>query len=423
MGSTTRTGRRAPAARRTAALAALLVLVVVASSCKVTTADRIATQRSAAGRSALVRSTTLDASADARARAACAARSAAPSADPLEEYDQETAAAADDLVGAATLDPSIADGAARNIAATNAVLDQWAGNPIVTDARWDHLGIGEANCGDGKLYVAAAFTQRPTMPATGRYASIQYEAGQVTRTSNLRYATRPNHAGVPTDLFVDLWTPPSTGAPRPLIVLIHGGAFVGGSRDNMAGPALDYARRGFVVASISYRLRLANDPNLQLLGANDAIADGMEAVRYLRSKAATYEIDTTRIAAMGSSAGGVVALGLAVAEDTTPPGPLAAYSPRIDAGISTGAHLTPGLPVLTLTAGDAPVMMFNHEQDPSAGPAEYAFETCAAVRAGGNTCDFRLQPGTNHTSYIYGNSSFWAPDTGPFLWQHLRLGR
>ena len=117
----------------------------------------------------------------------------------------------------------------------------------------------------------------------------------------------------------------------------------------------------------------------------------------------------------------MIALGLALAEDLTPPGPLAAYSPTIDAAISTGGHLTPGLAVIPLTADDSPVMMFNHEQDPSAGPAEYAFETCAAVRAAGSTCDFRVQPGSGHTSYIYGGTSFWPVDTGPFLWQHLRL--
>lgn len=408
--------------RGAAATAVLLALVVVASGCKVTTADRIAAQRSAAGRPAVARSATLDASADARARAACAARTAAPSPDPLEEYDQETAAAADDLVGSAPLDPSIPDGATRNIAATDAVLDQWAADPIVTDARWTDLGIGEAACDDGRLYVAAAFTRKPSMPATGRYSTIQHPTTEVTRTSGVKYATRANHAGVPTDLFLDVWTPPSTGSARPLIVLVHGGAFVGGNRQQMAGPALDFAQRGFVVASISYRLRLADDPNLQLLGAADAISDGMEAVRYLRSKAGTYGIDPTRVAAMGTSAGGVVALGLALAEDTTAPtGPLAAQSARVDAGISTGAHLTPGLAAVSLTPGDAPVMMFNHDQDPAAGPAEYAFETCAAVRAAGATCDFRQQPGTAHTSYIYGSSAFWPLDVGPFLWQHLRL--
>lgn len=399
----------------------VLAVVMVASGCKVTTTDRIAAARSDAGRAALTRSDTLDASADARARAACAARSATPSADPLETYDQETAAAADDLVGSAPFDPAITDGGARNIAATEAVLDQWAGDPIVTDPRWTKLGVGEAACPDGRLYVTAAFTQPPSMPASGRYSSIVHTDAQVTRHRGLTYGVKPNYAGVPTTLLLDVWTPPAGSGPRPLLVLIHGGAFVGGSRTSYDGVALDFARRGFVVASIDYRLRLASDPDLQNAGARDGIIDGMEAVRYLKANATTYGIDTTRIGAIGNSAGGVIALGLALAEDTAPPGPLAAYSPTIDAAVSTGAHLTPGLDQLALTADDSPVLLFNHEQDPAAGPAEYAFETCAAVRASGNTCDFRVQPGTGHTSYVYGGTTFWPADTGPFLWQHLRL--
>jgi acetyl esterase/lipase len=68
-------------------------------------------------------------------------------------------------------------------------------------------------CADGKLYTTAVLREGPHMPATGRYSS-----------------------GATIPLLLDMYTPPP-GAPssRPTIIEIHGGAFVGGSRSDMAG--------------------------------------------------------------------------------------------------------------------------------------------------------------------------------------------
>lgn len=177
------------------------------------------------------------------------------------------------------------------------------------------------------------------------------------------------------------------------------------------------------MVSISYRLRPGDccGPNRQLLAAADAIDDGMEAVRWLKANAATYRIDTTRIGAMGSSAGGVIALGLALGDDATPTGPLAAHSPSIAAAVSTGGHLTPGLSILNLRGEQPAVQMFLHEDDPSAGPWTEGSQTCEAVRTSGNTCDLVIVPGTGHTSWISPGSAFWSSNVGPFLWHHLRL--
>ena len=344
-------GHPAPrsAGRRRRGARTLLVVVVVlllASSCRATVHQRIDTARATAGRDPVTTSASLEAAAGARANAMCAARSATASPDPLAEFDAETASAADDLAGSAPLDPSITDGAARNIAATEAVVAGWGDDPLLTDARWDDVGVGEATCPDGRLYVSAAFTQRPTMPATGRYSSPVYSSSQITVRRALQYGTAPTYLGVVQPLLLDVWTPPAGSGPRPLVVLVHGGGFQGGTRDQWDGGAMDFATRGYVVASISYRLRPASQPLLPK--AADAIDDGMESIRWLKANAATYGIDTTRIAMMGTSAGGVVALGVALADDPTPGGPLAAVSPRIDAAVSTGAHLTPGLSTLTL---------------------------------------------------------------------------
>ena len=117
---------------------------------------------------------------------------------------------------------------------------------------------------------------------------------------------------------------------------------------------------GYAVIAIDYRLDpLLNGPHTladQLQAAANAIADAQESVRWLKAHAATYGIDTTRIAAVGDSAGGAIALGLSAVPDSHPTSPYSAYSPSVAAAVSTGAYLTPGLEagLLHLTGHEAP---------------------------------------------------------------------
>ncbi len=261
------------------------------------------------------------------------------------------------------------------------------------------------------------------MPASGRYSTPIYSAAQITQTSEIQYGTAVDYVGVSTNLLLDLWTPPSDAVTtRPLLVLIHGGAFAGGSRSEYQDVAVEFARKGFVVASVDYRLRPTGGADRVLLGASDGIDDVMESVRWLKAHAATYGIDTTRIATEGNSAGAVIALGVALGDDPTPGGPLAAYTPTVEAAVSTGGTLTPGLSQLTLQADDPAINMYNYENDPTdVGTADDAFKTCAAVRASGNTCDFTELPGEGHTTDLSSTGPYWTTDIGPFLWQHLQL--
>ncbi len=108
---------------------------------------------------------------------------------------------------------------------------------------------------------------------------------------------------------LDLYLPTNAPRPLPLIVWIHGGGWLGGSKDSVrfARPYLD---RGYAVASIGYRL------------STDAvfpaqIEDCKAAVRWLRAHAAEYGLDPNRFAAWGSSAGGHLAALLGTAGDVS----------------------------------------------------------------------------------------------------------
>jgi acetyl esterase/lipase len=86
--------------------------------------------------------------------------------------------------------------------------------------------------------------------------------------------------------------------PFPAFIYIHGGGWVRGSRGDCNGTAIFYAKRGIAGFAIDYTLttqgRTAWPENVQ---------DVVEAIRFIRENAQHYQIDSTRIATFGSSAG------------------------------------------------------------------------------------------------------------------------
>ena len=100
---------------------------------------------------------------------------------------------------------------------------------------------------------------------------------------------------------------PMGNEDRPLVVLIHGGSWSGGSKTSLHSDMMDLARRGYAAASIDYRL--ANAPT-NIFPA--AVRDVRCAVRWLRSQHDAYQIDTSRVAAAGFSAGAHLASMLGV---------------------------------------------------------------------------------------------------------------
>ena len=144
-----------------------------------------------------------------------------------------------------------------------------------------------------------------------------------------------------TSLAMDLYEPPAEAArPAPVALYVHGGGFVFGDRKlrglgarlaNHAGalvPQLRAAlnRRGFVIASIDYRL-------LPLSPWPAQIEDAKCAVRFLRAHAVALGIDPRRIGAWGSSAGGALVslLGVVGSQAGFDHGPYAAQSSTVQA--------------------------------------------------------------------------------------------
>jgi acetyl esterase/lipase len=404
-----------------AAIAAAVALL--ATACSLAQTARINSLRTAAGLPKLPDAPLLDTAATAHANAMCAAGAVSPA--PAGSYNQESATAVREFVGAAAGDPTL-DATDRDAGAMNTIWDQWSSDPTWMDQKWTSMGMGESHCADGKLYMVAVLRQAPSMPTSGMYSTPQYDASQVQTFSGLQFSSAPDANGVVQPLLLDLMKPPNATAatPQPVVIEVHGGAFVGGNRTDSDGEVMEWARRGYVGVTIDYRLTKvdANGGVDQIAAATAATPDVQNSVRWLRANAATYGIDPNRVAMVGNSAGAALTLAAAVSGTATTTGPLAAYSPVLQAAVGTGAYLTPALPFLTFNANEAPVQMYQYDMDEATHvTAAYAFETCDALRAAGSTCDEIQEPGTGHTAWLVPGGPEWQNRLGPFIWNHLHL--
>jgi acetyl esterase/lipase len=109
-------------------------------------------------------------------------------------------------------------------------------------------------------------------------------------------------------LKLDLYSPKELRDPVPGVIFIHGGAWKGGYRQMYHYYCTKFAERGYVAATISYRL--TSDAPFPA-----AVEDAKCAVRWLRANAKKFNVDPERIAVAGGSAGGHLALMVAYSPD------------------------------------------------------------------------------------------------------------
>lgn len=97
---------------------------------------------------------------------------------------------------------------------------------------------------------------------------------------------------------MDIYLPENHPGPYPVIIYIHGGAWVlGGKRQGCMYPPLSFLQHGYAIIRANYRLS-----PLHKWPAH--IHDIKAVVRYLKAHASEYQLDTNRIVLWGDSAGG-----------------------------------------------------------------------------------------------------------------------
>ncbi|MFB6222445.1 MAG: alpha/beta hydrolase fold domain-containing protein [Haloarcula sp.] len=110
-------------------------------------------------------------------------------------------------------------------------------------------------------------------------------------------------------LTLDLYDAPEASGPKPVAVLVRGGAFTVGDKGEFARHALDLAADGFLVVEPQYRLAPA-------WTFPAALVDVKAAIEWARTEAESYGADTNRVAGIGHSAGAnLVALAALTADE------------------------------------------------------------------------------------------------------------
>jgi acetyl esterase/lipase len=216
------------------------------------------------------------------------------------------------------------------------------------------------------------------------------------------------------DQGLDLYTPAGDrGRNRPAVVWIHGGGFRAGSKANrnVVELATAFAQRGYVAASINYRLLAQGvvcggtpTPPPQCAGAALAAKqDAQAAVDWLRVHARGLRIDPRRIAVGGTSAGAVTSLLLA-----------ADPASRVGAAVSISGFL----PGASFTRADAPTLFFQGTDDRTISYTG-AKATADAMARAGVPVVFETLQGAGHVPWQY--RSRFITHSAYFLFAELKL--
>lgn len=270
----------------------------------------------------------------------------------------------------------------------------------------------------------------PTPPPTG-----------VVQTPSITYGSGAVVGGTQT-LQLDIYRPdaPCT-APRPTVLYVHGGGFVGGSRrgGNVDAIAQALANRGINLVSISYRLQGDNpvigsefaqfhadfqalnttEPGARVTAFTAAVEDATRALRWAEANAATYCIDPQRFGVWGGSAGAFTVMHVAYSLDE-----YAIPRPPVRVAVDYwGGHFR----VADMEAGEPPLFVMHGTAD-STVPYARATELTARAQAVGVPFTLYSIIGGEHD---FNGSGFFvltvdgqsiADKTAIFVDAHMRAG-
>ncbi len=153
-----------------------------------------------------------------------------------------------------------------------------------------------------------------------RYAEVAYfDSTEISVAANVQFGSALDHLGNTYALRMDIYYPNLTidlSPKRPFVMLFHGGGFSSG--DKQSGDIKDLcihmARRGFVCATVNYRLGYNFTEYGQYKARYRAIQDGHAAMRHIVNNANAIRVDTNWMFVGGQSAGSLLALGMVYAD-------------------------------------------------------------------------------------------------------------
>ena len=178
---------------------------------------------------------------------------------------------------------------------------------------------------------AEAPAKKAVAPAAKAPAKKVYPKNPPPTVANFKYGPAERNV-------LDFWRAKSD-KPTPLLFFVHGGGWMGGDK---AGIAVEpFLKEGISVVSINYRyISQAQDV---VPPVKAPLTDAALALQTVRSKAAEWNIDKTRIGASGGSAGACSSLWLAFHDDMADPksrDPIARESTRLYTAAVNGPQTT-----------------------------------------------------------------------------------
>lgn len=187
------------------------------------------------------------------------------------------------------------------------------------------------------LFVSAAISLVVNAQLPYTTAQFQYDS-----LLNVSYGSAIDHAGNSQDLLMDIYKPVGDdNCLRPVIVLIHGGAWISGSKEdpNLVIMSRELAKKGWVVANINYRLGTHKTSNYNMYAlCNTSISapcgyicdsseiyranfrgmqDTKGAIRFMKDRFAIDSSDINNVFLAGESAGGFVAFAAAYTDQAS----------------------------------------------------------------------------------------------------------
>jgi acetyl esterase/lipase len=224
-----------------------------------------------------------------------------------------------------------------------------------------------------------------------------------------------------------------TEGNRPALIAIHGGGWRGGSKSDYGRSLAALVRRGIVVVAVDYRLSRPGAPSWP-----DNLEDVRDALRWVRRHAADYAIDPERIAVIGASAGGHLALLLGTSAGADRRARVSAvidfYGPTDLAALSDGRTAANGAvglllggrpevlteqyaaasPLQHIGPGGPPVLIV-HGTDDELVPLEQSRALASALERAGVRHRLIVVEGARHGFGLVAGSRELAPDILAFL--------
>jgi acetyl esterase/lipase len=230
----------------------------------------------------------------------------------------------------------------------------------------------------------------------------------VSVEANVRYGKYP-------ETVLDILRPKEKAkGKRPGVLLIHGGGWVGGTKEQRVEyAAMKWIQKGFVVANVEYRMA-------KVATAPAAVSDVLEAAQWFRKNAGRYGVDANRIAVTGDSAGGHLSLMVAMTPKSAELGPAAKVAAVVDFyGITDvgdqldGTHkqhyavawvpeqagretLARRVSPMTYVRKDVPPVFILHGDDDKTVPYEHSANLAKELRNAGGDVRLITAPGQGH---------------------------